>query len=580
VVKKAFTSIVVFIIALTLLSPYTYAISQHDTYQWPPWSGGEPYPWLDYLKNLPHETGVKLRVITRHEETIIDAAKQAFLNSPVAKELGITDIIPIYAGPELWQDYIQRSLNSGQPIDIAWGGGPTLFDYIDNLGLIEPLNNNTHPEYNAILYEMTKIPERIAGAATYKVGDDGYVHWIGAAISSFGFTVNHDRLNQYGLPMPRKWIDLTKPEYAKYLPTELVGIADPTQSTSNTRMYEIILQAYGWDEGWRVLTLMAANSKIFSGSSDVRDAAIRGDIAVGITIDFYGYTAMNQNPACEYVIPENESIVNADPIAVLKNTRYPVQAAAFVAWVLSEYGGQQVWLNTNINRLPINNRVFDTDAGRQRQDLKQAYDVAASSGIIMFNETLAGLTEKAMQFYFKATLINAHDDLQNTWRNIAKAYLESRIDENTFKYLVRKLTDPLEFKDPVTGNTVTFTLEYAIMINNRIATDASIYQALMSEWEDGARSKYLDVDALLQSILSGETSVPQETSPSTSSPITQTPGTSANITTSAPQETSTTSPSSQPTTSTQPSEDYTGIIIVVVVLILIVLLLSVFYMRK
>ncbi|OYT40745.1 MAG: ABC transporter substrate-binding protein [Desulfurococcales archaeon ex4484_58] len=580
--EKIVSYTVLSLLLIVMVQPITWSLQTSYSQQWPPWTGEEPFPWLQYLKQLAQErgeplSGVTLTIITRHEATIITKTKEVFLQSIVAKELGIENIIPVYAGPEQWETYISQAAERGAPIDVAWGGGPTLFNYIDSLGYIEPLDNNTHPEYNAILYEMTKIPERIAGAPTWKVGDDGFIHWIGAAISSFGFTVNHDKLNQYSLPMPRKWIDLTKPEYAKALPdTQLTGIADPTKSTSNTRMYEIILQAYGWEDGWRVLTLMAANAKIYDSSSGVRDAVTRGDIAVGITIDFYGYTAMHQNPACEYIIPENESIVNADPIAILKDTRYPIHAAAFVAWVLSEYGGQQVWLDTDINRLPINDLVFNTDIGQQRQDIKQAYQIATNSSVILFNETLASLTEKAMQFYFKATLVNAHDDLQAVWGEIAQAYLNGEISEAEFNYLVRKLTDPFPFQDPISGETVTFTLDYAIKINPRLS-EGSIYQALMSAWEDGAREKYLNVYDEFESILAGETTIPtSETSPIF--PSTTPTGTTTPSGTTGPTETATGTPKTSPTTT--PAEGIDTGIVVLVVIILIAIIVAVFYLRR
>ncbi len=575
------------LLIMLIIQPVSTAMNTKlMTGAWPWGNKSEPFPWLEYLKSLPHPEGVTLTIITRHENTIIMKAKEAFLNSPVAKELGIKNIVAIFAGPEQWETYIKQALQVGRPIDIAWGGGPTLFNYIDEKGYIEPLDNKTHPEFNAVLYEMQKIPPRIAGAPTWKVGKDGFVHWIGAAISSFGFTVNHDKLKEYNVPVPKRWIDLADPIYAKYLPaTPLTGIADPTKSTSNTRMYEIILQAYGWDEGWKVLTLMAANAKIFDSSSGVRDAVIRGDIAVGITIDFYGYTAMHQNPACEYIIPENESIVNADPIAILKNTRYPVQAAAFVAWVLSEYGGQQIWLDPDINRLPINARVFDTEAGKQRPDLKKAYEVATRKGVIEFNETLAGLTERAMQFYFKATLVNAHDDLQNAWAAIAQAYLNGKINKAEFNYLVNELTKPFKFKDPLTGQEVTFTLDYAIKINNELQK-GSIYQALMSEWEDGARQRYLNAYNDLQKILKGELTITTTTTTTTPAQTTTTTSPVQTTTTAKPTHTTTTTTTTSatipPTTTTPTTTPSSGIptnLIVAIIIIVVLIGVIVYYMR-
>ena len=336
------------------------------------------------------------------------------------------------------------------------------------------------------------------------MGSDGKIHWIGASVSSFGFTVNKDILARYKLPTPLRWSDLGSPSYAVTLPAlQVVGIADPTMSTSNTRIFEIILQAYGWDKGWRVLTLIAANSKIYSGSSDVRDAVIRGDLAVGTTIDFYGYTAQQQNPSCLYIIPKGESIVNADPIAVLKGSRNPAAAAAFVAWVLNENGGQIVWLDPNINRLPINPRIFDTPQGKQRPDLKKALDDVINAGGIPFNETLSSLWVTAVVDYFKATLVNAHDDLQPVWAQLVKAYNDKKITDAQFQQLVNMLTDPITFTDPLTGQQTTFTIDYAIKISPKLASDPAIYQRLMNDWTNAARAKYLKVQATLKQMTGG-----------------------------------------------------------------------------
>ncbi|RLG79524.1 MAG: ABC transporter substrate-binding protein, partial [Thermoprotei archaeon] len=233
-------------VAVSFTTKYTVKENQ----EWPWGNKTEPFPWLDYLKSLNTENDVTLYIITRHEMTIITKTKEVFLNSPVAKELGIKDIVAIPAGPELWESYIKNALEGGNPIDVAWGGGPTLFNYIDELGYIATIDPDQNPAYYAILYEVSKIPDIIAGAPTKKADENGKIRWIGAAISSFGFTVNHDLLKQYNVPTPKTWKDLADPIYAKYLPsTPLVGIADPTKSTSNTRMYEIMLQAYGWEEG-------------------------------------------------------------------------------------------------------------------------------------------------------------------------------------------------------------------------------------------------------------------------------------------------------------------------------------------
>ena len=562
------------ILLLILLPQSLFTIAQ----TWP-WSGkGEPFPWLDYLASLTPERGITLRVLTRHESSIQSLTRKLFLESPVAKTLGIVEIQFLYVAAELWPDYIEKAKKLGTPIDVAWGGGPTLFNSLDEYGYLMPLDTQIHPEHYAVLYEMSKIPERIAGAETYKSDPEGHVKWIGASVSSFGFTLNKLILSQYGVPEAKSWDDLTRPEYAKYLPAKsLIGTADPTMSTSNLRIFEIILQAKGWDKGWRTLTLLAANSIIYPGSGDVRDAVIKGDIGIGTTIDFYGYMAMNVNPNCQYIAPQGETIVNSDPIAILKDTKYPVHAAAFVAWVLSEFGGQVVWLNSEINRIPINPKTFDTPEGAKRPDLKSAFEDLLKTSAILFNETLSVNWVNSVMYYFKATLVNAHSDLQATWAQVAQAYLNGKISKEWFDYLVQELGKTVTFTDPLTGKKVEFTIEYAIQVNKKIKEDPSVYQALMTAWENAAREKYTYVLSLLNKALRGEP-VPTQTT-------TTTPTTSPTTTpTQTPIETTTTTPITTPeTTSPSPTTPQGGgvsLTLIALIVILVVTILLVVLLRR
>ncbi|WP_460124651.1 ABC transporter substrate-binding protein [Stetteria hydrogenophila] len=435
--------------------------------------------------------GVTLYVLTRHPGDILLKARDEFLKSDVAKRYGVTKIVFIQLNPASWVPIIKNRAGTEQAIDVAWGGGPTLFDELYLNGLLAPLDG--------LEDVLSQIPDTFAGAPMKRVGEDGKVYWVAAAISSFGFTVNRDMLNLYGLPEPKSWRDLASPEFGKPLidfGQPAVGIADPTSSTSNTRMYEIILERYGWEEGWKVLTGMAANSIIYPGSGDVRDAVIRGDIAVGITIDFYGYTAQIQNPACKYILPEGESIVNGDPIALVATSRHPEAAKAFIAWVLTE--GQKIWLDKSINRLPANPAVFDTPEGRERQDLKQVYDYLSKATTFQFNDTLALSFEEAMRRYFKAVLINQHAKLVQVWTQLLKLYYSGAIDEATFDKYWSMLAAPLTYKDPLTGEQRTFTLDDAVRVNKIFWENRQVISEYENAWSQAAEQRFDSVLRELQ----------------------------------------------------------------------------------
>jgi len=102
-----------------------------------------------------------------------------------------------------------------------------------------------------------------------------------------------------------------------------------------------------------------------------------------------------------------------------------------------------------------------------------------------------------MQFYFKATLVDANQELHRAWTALVKAYKEGKISESKYNELKAKLLEPIKFKDPDTGNTVTLTIEYAKKINDKLE-DPAFRDTLMQIWRDAARQKYQSVLAEVQ----------------------------------------------------------------------------------
>ncbi|MCE4599641.1 MAG: ABC transporter substrate-binding protein [Desulfurococcales archaeon] len=523
------------------------------------------------------EEEIVLRVITRHPGEITKKAKEEFLKSDIAKKYNIKDVKFISYDPTQWVVAINRTYKPGKSgFDVAWGGGPTLFDTLYEAGLLAPLES---PE---VLEAVSQIPDTFAGSPMKRVSD-GKVYWVAASVASFGFTVNHDLLKKYNLPVPKRWSDLASHVFAKTLITEnkpMVAIADPTRSTSNTRMYEIILQAYGWDNGWVNLTLLAANSLVEGGSSDVRDDVIQGRVAVGITIDFYGYTAMQANPACEYILPEGESIVNGDPIALLKTSIHKEAAQAFITWVLTE--GQKVWFDPNINRLPSNPNAFNLPEGKERQDLKQVYESLKTAKPIQFNDTLALMYEKAMQIYFKSVLVDLNSLLKEVWKRLVKLYNDGYISKEEFREYSKKLGSPLKYTDPYTGEEVVFTLENAIKVTKKLKDPKIMAEATTKysvSWREAATNRYQAILSELEEI--ERTRTPGAAKTETTSPQTtpHSPTTPVESPTTAPQKVTETETTTETTTTERTTETTTGgapilpIVAIIAVLVILAVIL-------
>jgi ABC-type Fe3+ transport system substrate-binding protein len=425
---------------------------------------------------------VVLRVLSRHPTDILEKARIAFLQSELARRYGVIDVRTIVIDASAWADFVRRG-----NADVLWGGGPTLFDTLYINGLLAPLDSEP------VLSVMRDIPDTVGGNPMKRVGSDGKVYWVAAAISSFGITINRDVIRQFSLPTPTTWEDLGKPEFGVTLYTAKrpsVAIAQLSRSTSTTRMAEIILHAYGWDRGWMFLAYISANADIKSGSEDARNAVINGEVAAALTIDFYGYTAMIQNPATQYIIPQGATVINGDPIAMANGARNREAALAFIAWVLSP-DGQKIWLDRNINRLPANPKVFETPEGAQRPDLRSVYQQTLSLRGINFSDEEALSYELAIQVYYDGAFVDPPSFKQAWTLLVAKLLRDKAITRDQFNELASKyIGSPLEFTDPVTGQKVVFTKDTAQRINSLLLKDQSLIDKYRASIARAAEDRY------------------------------------------------------------------------------------------
>ncbi len=169
---------------------------------------------------------------------------------------------------------------------------------------------------------------------------DADQYWIGTALSGFGIVFNRELVQRLGVGEPDSFEDLADPRYADW-----VILADPRQSGSIATAFESVLNSRGWDDGWRILRSMTANSRSYMNSSTKPPIEIgQGEAAAGLAIDFYG---RNQAQAVGddrvgYVDPPGEVYIDADPVSILRGGPNPELAKRFVEFCLSEEG-QALW---------------------------------------------------------------------------------------------------------------------------------------------------------------------------------------------------------------------------------------------
>ncbi len=178
-------------------------------------------------------------------------------------------------------------------------------------------------------------------------------YWIGTALSTFGIVYNRDVLSDLGLAEPTSFKDLTDPRYQSW-----IALCDPRQSGSITTTLDSILNNKGWDDGWRLLRELCANTRYFTPLSTKPPIDVsQGEAAAGLAIDFYGrgqaqsIVLPGEDPAYArvgFVDPAGAVFVDADPVSVIRGGPSPELAWRFVEYCMTEEA-QSLWQFRSVN---------------------------------------------------------------------------------------------------------------------------------------------------------------------------------------------------------------------------------------
>lgn len=255
-------------------------------------------------------------------------------------------------------DFLKSDTSIG--IDIFFGGGQYDMNWLTRAGITVPAGvRQRHPEWFGGARPV--MSPGGGGEVWYDAGDCYYA----TCFSCFGIIFNRDRLADAGFSADeiaafgRSWRDLADPRLYN-----AIGVADPTQSGSIVKCFEMLIQremqdeiarlqsdgaepsAAQLDQAWRrAMTLIKqiggnAAYLTFSASKVPGDAAA-GQIAAGMCIDFYGRSQAEWEAAhlgrrtLEYRTPSGGSSVSADPIAILRGAPDRALAEEFVDFILS-----------------------------------------------------------------------------------------------------------------------------------------------------------------------------------------------------------------------------------------------------
>ncbi|MFQ5808408.1 MAG: ABC transporter substrate-binding protein, partial [Armatimonadota bacterium] len=218
--------------------------------------------------------------------------------------------------------------------------------------------------------------------------------------------------------------------------------ADPRASGSVHMMYEIMLQAYGWEKGIDVITRIGANVRSFPDSSSrIPKDVTGGELACGLAIDIYAWAQIDEAGADKigYVMPEGQTVINADSIAILRGAPHREAAERFVQFVLSEDGQSLLMLppgapggpsEFQLARMCILPALYDT-LSAERVVKTNPFEQASS---LAYDSVKGSLRYDLVNDLVGALIIDTHDDLLRAWEAIRRGGMREEA--------LAKLTEP------------------------------------------------------------------------------------------------------------------------------------------
>ncbi len=356
--------------------------------------------------------------------------------------------------------YTKDPATSG--IDVFWGGGSSTFMELLTAGLL--VKTELPPEL------LQQIPKLVGGIPQY----DESQTWYGTALSSFGIFYSKKMLRYLKLPEPSTWRDLGEFRYFNNILQ-----TDPRRSGTATTLNNIILQSDGWEKGWEKLIRMGGNTNHFShSSSDPIKGVVSSNAPIGLAIDFYALAKIASVGAQNlgFVLPKGETILDSDPIALLKGAPHATSAKRFIEWVLSTEAQQLLVLpkgakggptKTTLGRMSVNSKVYSLTEGRRIS----AFNPFLEQKFLALDIHKVAITNRILGDLLGAMIIDTHKELKAAWKAINQSV--ERPQPESLKALAAM---PLSEKE--------FTL-LAAQWHDEVLRNKTI-----NAWVDFARKKY------------------------------------------------------------------------------------------
>jgi iron(III) transport system substrate-binding protein len=167
-----------------------------------------------------------------------------------------------------------------------------------------------------------------ADVSAYPAGThDAQKFWFATKLITTGIAYNTKATFK-----PTSWQDLTRPEVKGQL-------VMPSPLTSGAALIHAATLTGSMNDGWKYYEALKENDAIAGGGNgDVLKQVAGGQKLYGVIVDYMPIREKAKGAPVEFVFPKEGVSAVSEPVAILKSTKNPDAARAFVDFLLSKDG--------------------------------------------------------------------------------------------------------------------------------------------------------------------------------------------------------------------------------------------------
>jgi ABC-type Fe3+ transport system substrate-binding protein len=402
-----------------------------------------------YYYVIPRQT--HLRILYTHSNQMISDVVNSFTDWYKERYGRPIEVTFTPTDPQSAYETV-TNLHQNPEAEIWWGGPLSLFEEVSSSLL--PYNSTQKSEMNTTcrscpLMELNQSTPR----------------WYAASLQALGVMYNETSSLK-----PQTWADLLKEEYKGNL-----TMVDPTKSEFTQPFIMLMIQSKNWTEGWEYLVRLSASVKDYDDAETTSVLKVAsGYLPIAIVPDFYAYNKIQELEKIgihslnfTYL---DATVLQPDPIAIIKRGKYLEEAKAFVDYILTKQAQSIIGKYC----LPVqpNATVIPPRINPFTSNFPSVYN---------YNKTFEKIGKDIVKDYYKIWITERHDQepsIKTAWKEIEGA-------NKTSPYY-----DPAWKNFTMAGYYVNRNQIDTIYNETKGWTETTLVESYMNNWSNASRNAY------------------------------------------------------------------------------------------